>query len=140
MYFHSVSRTGSLTWMWRIQYTSEELYHLMAIAELTFSAIMAFDWENSCTMHSKAHQHDNFLKSYFWSSYHLLFLILQQTLWSPLPFLHDASLRKDEDELQVFKNRVLRKIFGTMEDDISSLGYHILSNFMICTDHITSLG
>jgi hypothetical protein len=47
---------------------------------------------------------------------------------------------REKYKLQVFQNQVLRKIFGSKKDGVSSLGFYMFRNFMIYTDHLVLLG
>jgi hypothetical protein len=50
------------------------------------------------------------------------------------------SLTLREHKIQAFENKLLRKISGPERDEVNSLGYYIMRNFMIYTGHPVLLG
>jgi hypothetical protein len=49
-----------------------------------------------------------------------------------------VSSFQEKHELQIFENKVIRKISGPKEDEVNSLGYsyYIMKNFVIYTCHL----
>jgi len=45
----------------------------------------------------------------------------------------------EEHNLQVFYNKVLRKMFETKRDDVGKLGHYIQRCLVICTIHLVLL-
>jgi hypothetical protein len=50
------------------------------------------------------------------------------------------SEERTYNQLKVFDDKVLRKIFGPKNNEVGSLGHYIMMNFVMYADHLVSLG